>query len=98
MNALLETFSWVYSEITSNLISFFQKLMKGRFRIRAEGLENFSRINKQRGTIIQYSRAKYIFYDSRVQFAINDKLNIYSMIQGFSLQLMTNCTLKETKI
>ena len=29
MNALLETFSCVYSEIMSNIISLFQKLIKG---------------------------------------------------------------------
>ena len=33
----LETFSCVYSEITSNIISFFQKLIKGGVGIRAGG-------------------------------------------------------------
>ena len=50
LNALLETVSCVYSEIMSNFISFFQKLIKGGVGIRAgEGLENFSRINKRGG-------------------------------------------------
>ena len=50
MNALLETFSCVYSEIMSNIISFFQKLIKGGgVGIRAGGLENFSKINKRGG-------------------------------------------------
>ena len=47
MNALLETFSCVYSEIMSNIISFFQKLIKGGVGIRAGRLENFSKINKR---------------------------------------------------
>ena len=33
----------------SNIISFFQKLIKGGVGIRAGGLENFSKINKRRG-------------------------------------------------
>ena len=33
----------------SNIISFFQKLIKGGVGIRAGGLENFSRINKRGG-------------------------------------------------
>ena len=49
MNALLETFSCVYSEIMSNIISFFQKLIKGGVGIRAGRLENFSKINKRGG-------------------------------------------------
>ena len=40
----------------SNIISFFQKLIKGGVGIRAGGLENFSKINKRGGTIIRYSR------------------------------------------
>ena len=39
----------VYSEITFNIISFFQKLIKGGVGIRAGGLENFSKINKRGG-------------------------------------------------
>ena len=58
LNALLGTFSCVYSEIMSNIISFFQILIKGGVGIRAGGLENFSKINKRGGggTIIRYSR------------------------------------------
>ena len=48
LNALLETFSCVYSEIMSNIISFFQILIKG-VGIRAGGLKNFSKINKRGG-------------------------------------------------
>ena len=33
----------------SNIISFFQKLIKGGVGIRAGGLENFSKINKRGG-------------------------------------------------
>ena len=42
----------------SNIISFFQKLIKGGgVGIRVGGLENFSKINKRGGgTIIRYSR------------------------------------------
>ena len=41
----------------SNIISFFQKLIRGGVGIRAGGgLENFSKINKRRGTIIRCSR------------------------------------------
>ena len=45
----------------SNIISFFQKLIKGGgvgIRAGGGGLENFSKINKQGGggTIIRYSR------------------------------------------
>ena len=40
----------------SNIISNFQKLIKGGVGIRAGGLENFSKINKRGGTIIRYSR------------------------------------------
>ena len=51
MNALLATLSCVYSEIVFTIISFFQKLIKGRgVRIRAGGgLENFSKNNKRGG-------------------------------------------------
>ena len=58
LNALFETFSCVYSEIMLTTISFFQKLIKRGAGIRAGGLENFSKINKQVGTIIRYSRVK----------------------------------------
>ena len=47
LNALLETFSCVYSETMLTIISFFQKLIKGGVGIRAGGLENFSKINKR---------------------------------------------------
>ena len=56
LNALLETFSSVYSETMLTIISFFQKLIKGGAGIRAGGLENFSKINKRGGMTIQYSR------------------------------------------
>ena len=39
-----DTFSCVYSEITFNIISFFQNLIKG-----GGGVENFSKINKRGG-------------------------------------------------
>ena len=45
LNALLGTFSCVYSEI----ISFFQIFIKGGVGIRAWGLENFAKINKRGG-------------------------------------------------
>ena len=35
----------------SNIISFFQKLIKGGVGIRAGGLENFSKINKRGGRL-----------------------------------------------
>ena len=44
MNALLETFSCVYSEIMSNIISFFQKLIKGGIGIRAGGWKIFQKL------------------------------------------------------
>ena len=48
LNALLETFSCVYSETMLTIISFFQKLIKGGVGIRVGGgLENFSKINKR---------------------------------------------------
>ena len=49
LNALLETFSCVYSETMLTIISFFQKLIKEGVGIRAGGLENFSKINKRGG-------------------------------------------------
>ena len=49
MNALLETFSCVYSEIMFTIISFFQKLIKGGGLNKSGGLENFSNINKREG-------------------------------------------------
>ena len=49
LNALLETFSCVYSETMLTIISFLQKLIKGGVGIRARGLENFSKINKRGG-------------------------------------------------
>ena len=51
VESLLETFSCVSTEIMSNIISFFQKLIKGGFGIRAGGLENFSKINKRGGRL-----------------------------------------------
>ena len=48
LNALLETFSCVYSETMLTIISFFQKLIKGGgVGIRAGGLENVSKVNKR---------------------------------------------------
>ena len=44
LNALLETFSCVYAEIMSNIISFFQKLIKAGVGIRVGGLENFQKL------------------------------------------------------
>ena len=41
----------------SNIISFFQKVIKGGGGWnKSGGLENFSKINKRGGTIIRYSR------------------------------------------
>ena len=52
LNALLETFSCIYSGTMLTIISFFQKLIKGGVVIRAGGgLENFSKINKRRGRL-----------------------------------------------
>ena len=56
LNALLETFSCVYSEIMSNIISFFQKLIKGGVGIRAGGWKIFQKLISGGGTIIRYSR------------------------------------------
>ena len=44
LNALLETFSCVYSEIMSNIISFFQILIKGGVGIRAGGWKIFQKL------------------------------------------------------
>ena len=51
MNALLETFSCVYSESMSNIISFFQKINKrgGGRNKSGGGLENVSKMNKPGG-------------------------------------------------
>ena len=51
LNALLETFSFVYSEKMLTIISFFQKLIKGGVGIRAGRLENFSKINRRGGRL-----------------------------------------------
>ena len=56
LNALLETFSCVYTEIMSNIISFFQKLIKGGVGIRAGGWKIFQKLISGGGTIIRYSR------------------------------------------
>ena len=48
LSALLETVSFIYSEIMFTLISFFQKLIKGGARISAGGIEIF-KINKRGG-------------------------------------------------
>ena len=44
LNALLETFSCVYSEIMSNIISNFQKLIKGGVERRAGGWKIFQKL------------------------------------------------------
>ena len=49
LNALLKTSSFVYSKLMFTIILFFQKLIKGGIRIKAEELEKFSRINDKRG-------------------------------------------------
>ena len=41
LNALLGTFSCVYSETMLTIISFFQKLIKGGVGIRAGGVGKF---------------------------------------------------------
>ena len=52
LNALLGTFSCVYSEIMFTIISFFQKLIKwGGGWSKNGGLENFSKLNKQGGRL-----------------------------------------------
>ena len=60
LNALLETFSCVYSETMLTIISFFQKLIKGGgVGKRAGGLENLSKINKRGGRLFgtrEYTR------------------------------------------
>ena len=63
LNALLETFSCVYSETMLTIISFFQKLIKGGgVGIRAGGgLENCSKINKRGARLFgtrEYKRRK----------------------------------------
>ena len=70
LNALLETFSCVDTEIMSNIISFFQKLIKGRVGIRAGGLENFSKTIKRGGTIIRYSRVMCLPQSDDFQHAL----------------------------
>ena len=55
LNALLETFSCVYSETMLTIISFFQKLIKGGVGIRAGGWKIFQKLISG-GTIIRYSR------------------------------------------
>ena len=51
LNALLETFSCVYSETMLTIISFFQKLIRGGggWKKSGGGLENLSKINKRGG-------------------------------------------------
>ena len=44
LNALLETFSCVYSEIMSNIISNFQKSIKGGWNKNGGGVENFQKL------------------------------------------------------
>ena len=56
LNTLLETFSCVYSEIMFPIISFSKKLIKLGWNKSGGGLENFSKINKQGGEVIWYSR------------------------------------------
>ena len=58
LNALLETFSCVYSETMLTIISPFQKLIKGGVGMRAGGLENFSKINKRGGRL--FSTREYL--------------------------------------
>ena len=48
MNAVLEIFPCVCSEIMFTIISSFQKLIKGRWN-KSGGLENFSQISKLGG-------------------------------------------------
>ena len=71
MNALLETFSCVYSKIMSNIISFFQKLIKGGVGIRAGGLENFSKINKRGGddySVLESRGKEHDLYSSTLKY------------------------------
>ena len=56
LNALLETFSCVYSEIMSSIISFFQKLIKGGWNKSEGGWKTFQKLISWGGTIIRYSR------------------------------------------
>ena len=50
LNALLETFSCIYSETMLTIISLFQKLINGGGWNKSGGrLENFSKINKRGG-------------------------------------------------
>ena len=60
LNALLETFSCVYSETMLTIISFFQKLIKGGFGIRAGGVGKFSKINKRVGGDYSVLESNYI--------------------------------------
>ena len=60
LNALLETFSCVYSETMLTIISFFQKLIKGGWN-KGGGLENFSKINKRGGGRL-FSTREYAFW------------------------------------
>ena len=66
MNALLETFSCFYSEIMSNIISFFQKSIKGGWNKSGGGLKNFSKINK-RGDDYSVLESTYLLKSSCAQ-------------------------------
>ena len=61
LNALLETFSCIYSEIMFTIISIFQKLIKGEVGIRVGGgWKIFQNLISGGGTIIRYSRVEKI--------------------------------------
>ena len=60
-NALLETFSCVYSEIMPNVISFFQILIKGGVGIRAGGWKIFQKLLSGGGD--DYSVLESTFFD-----------------------------------
>ena len=85
LNALLETFSCVYSETMLIIISFFQKLIKGGVGIRAGGLENFSKIKKRGGD-------DYSVLESKLEGLLRKSPDMHLLcLFGMTLYIMNLC-------